>query len=154
MAGVLVGGDGAALSHRAAGDLWQLTGLRHPQAEVTVQRRRRSRQGIRFRENPLPWDEVATCSEIPVTTVARTLLDLAAVISRARLEQAIGIAEARRLADSPSLGDLIGRYPGRRGWPRSEPCSARAGWRAGSPAVSSRSPSWSSSTGLACRGPK
>jgi very-short-patch-repair endonuclease len=115
MAGVLAGGEGAALSHRAAGDLWQLTGLRRALADVTVPRRRRSRPGIHFREHPLPADEVTTCSGIPVTTVARTLLDLAAVVTRARLEQAIGIAEARQLADSPSLGDLIGRYPGRRG---------------------------------------
>ena len=115
MAGVLAGGAGAALSHRAAGDLWQLTRLRRPLADVTVPRRRRSRPGICFREHPLPADEVTERSGIPVTTVARTLLDLAAVVSRARLEQAISIAEARRLGDSPSLGDLIRRYPRRRG---------------------------------------
>jgi Transcriptional regulator, AbiEi antitoxin/Protein of unknown function (DUF559) len=115
MAAVLVGGEGAALSHRAAGDLWGLTGLRRPLADVTVPRRRRPRPGICFREHALPADEMTTRSRIPVTTVARTVLDLAAVVSRPRLEQAISIAEARRLADSPSLSDLIGRYPGRRG---------------------------------------
>ncbi|MGH2987789.1 MAG: type IV toxin-antitoxin system AbiEi family antitoxin domain-containing protein [Solirubrobacterales bacterium] len=115
MAGVLAGGEGAALSHGAGGDLWELTGLRRSLADVTVQRRRRSRPGICFREHPLPADEVTEHSGIPVTTVARTLLDLAAVVTRPRLEQAVSIAEARQLGDSPSLADLIVRYPARRG---------------------------------------
>lgn len=52
---------------------------------------------------------------IPVTTVARTLFDLAAVVDRHELERAIEQAEALRLADHTPLAALVARYPGRRG---------------------------------------
>ncbi len=52
---------------------------------------------------------------IPVTTVARTLLDVSAVESPSRLRKAIAVAEARLLGDTPSLAELVRRYPGRRG---------------------------------------
>ena len=115
MAAVLAGGDRAALSHASAGDHWALTGLRRPLAHVTVARRRRARPGIVVHQSVISEDEVTVHEGIRVTTVARTLLDLAACVSPPRLRQAIAIAEARRLADSPSLIDLFERYPGRRG---------------------------------------
>ena len=115
MAGVLLGGPDAVLSHRAAADHWGLTGLARPRAEVTAPRRRESRAGIRFHESSLPADERTVHEAIPVTTVARTLLDLAAVESPARLRQAIAVAEARAMADAPSLPELIERHRGRRG---------------------------------------
>ena len=52
---------------------------------------------------------------IPVTTVARTLLDLATVLRPTDLELAIEQAEALRLSDRPSLPDLLERYPRRQG---------------------------------------
>ncbi len=115
MAAVLAGGDRAALSHASAGDHWALTGLRRPLAHVTVARRRRARPGIVVHQSVISEDEVTVHEGIRVTTVARTLLDLAACVSPPRLRQAIAMAEARRLADSPSLIDLFERYPGRRG---------------------------------------
>jgi hypothetical protein len=63
----------------------------------------------------LPGDEMTTLDRIPVTTVPRTLLDLATVLRRRELERAINEAEVRQLADSLSLTDLIARYPRRRG---------------------------------------
>jgi hypothetical protein len=50
-----------------------------------------------------------------VTTVSRTLLDLASVLDRDRLAQAIQRAEARQLTDPVGLRALLERYPGRRG---------------------------------------
>ena len=47
--------------------------------------------------------------------MARTLLDLAAVLDRHRLAQAVGTAEKRVLTDSPSLPVLIERHRGARG---------------------------------------
>ncbi len=114
-AGVLAGGSGAVLSYRSAADLWELTGLSRPRADVTVAVRRAARAGIVFHRDTLADDEVTEHAGVPVTTVARTLLDLAAVVSRVRLKQAVNIAEHRALADSPSLPELIFRYPGRRG---------------------------------------
>ena len=52
---------------------------------------------------------------IPVTSVSRTLLDLAVVVTRRRLEQALNEAEVLGLSDSISLPDLLERYPRRRG---------------------------------------
>jgi very-short-patch-repair endonuclease len=67
------------------------------------------------REISLPADEITTRDGIPVTTVARTLLDLASVLDRQRLAHAVGEAEKRLLADSPSLPVLIERHRGARG---------------------------------------
>src|SRR5439155_14881227 len=52
---------------------------------------------------------------IPVTTVARTIFDLAAALPKHDVESAISQADYRRLTDLLSLGDLVARYPRRRG---------------------------------------
>jgi very-short-patch-repair endonuclease len=113
MAAVLAGGSGAALSHRAAAALWL---LHEPvRLEVTVAGAGRSRPGVRFHRSLLAEDEVTAVQGIPVTSVPRTLLDLAAVLPRHRVERAINEAEVRGLSDPLSLADLVDRYPGRRG---------------------------------------
>jgi hypothetical protein len=50
-----------------------------------------------------------------VTTVPRTLFDLAAVLPRAQVERAINEAEVQQLTDRLSLPDLVNRHPGRWG---------------------------------------
>jgi very-short-patch-repair endonuclease len=60
-------------------------------------------------------DEVTTRDGIPVTTAARALLDLAAVLAPARLARALHEAEHHRLADPVGLAALLDRHPGRRG---------------------------------------
>jgi very-short-patch-repair endonuclease len=50
-----------------------------------------------------------------VTTVPRTLLDLAAVHPRHQVARAINEAEVKRLADAVPLVALLARYPRRRG---------------------------------------
>ena len=52
---------------------------------------------------------------IPVTTVGRTLFDLAAVVSPGQAARAVKEAEVRRLRDSLSLADLLERHPRRPG---------------------------------------
>ncbi len=52
---------------------------------------------------------------IPVTTVPRTLLDLAAVASRPELASAFREAEAKRSVTPQSLAAALDRHPGRRG---------------------------------------
>ncbi len=114
IAGVLAGGPGAVLSHQAAAALWDL--LRFGGApHVTVAGRVGPREGLRVHCGRFQADEATVIDGIPTTTVARTLLDLAAVLPRDRLETAVAEAERRRLADQPSLPDLMVRYPGRRG---------------------------------------
>jgi hypothetical protein len=117
MAAVVAGGPGAVLSHRSAAALWGLTRWNGP-VEVTVARRRAARRGIRFHEGHVHADERSFEDRIPVTTVARTLLDLAAVEADERLEQAVQRAVARELTDRVGLPALLDRYPGRRGTAR------------------------------------
>jgi very-short-patch-repair endonuclease len=114
IAAVLAAGPGAVLSHLSAAALVGLGGAGGV-VDVTVRGRKGERQGIRFHRNALGPGETRTYDGIPVTTVARTLLDLASVLDRDRLEQAIGIAEARGLGDSPSLPELVERHPRRQG---------------------------------------
>lgn len=115
MAAVLAGGDGAVLSHRSAAALWGLLsdGGRWP--EITIRKPPRRRPAITIHSSSLPADEVGEQRGIPVTTVARTLLDLAADLDRHRLKQAIDKAEIRRLGDRAPLTALVERYSGRRG---------------------------------------
>lgn len=115
MASVLAAGHGAALSHRSAGALWRLWPSARSVIEVTASRRVRPSPGIQPHRASLPDDEVTTERRIRVTTVPRTLLDLAAVLPRHRVERAINEAEVRRLAGPLPLAALVARYPGRRG---------------------------------------
>jgi hypothetical protein len=107
--------DGAVLSHRAAAALW---GIRQSDlVEVTVPRGVRPRARIRIHETTLQPDETSTHEGIAVTTPARTLLDLAAILTPQQLERAANEAEVRRLASPTSLDALVARYPGRPGTP-------------------------------------
>jgi len=115
MAAVLAGGRGAALSYSAAGALWGIRPTAASLIEVTTPRARRPRRGIRFHRASLPPDEVTTVDGIPVTTVPRTLFDLAAVLRPRQLERALNEAEVLRLWDELSLMDLLRRYRRRRG---------------------------------------
>jgi very-short-patch-repair endonuclease len=65
----------------------------------------------------LEADEVVTMDGIPVTTVARTLLDLAVVLPPEQLERAVNEAEVQRLLRPLQLQRMLGRYPRRHGTP-------------------------------------
>jgi restriction endonuclease-like protein len=114
MAAVLAAGRGAALSHRSAASLWRVRPTTRPLIEVTVDRQL-SRRGIEAHRGELARDEVTTVLGIPVTTLPRTLLDLAAVLARRDVERAVEEAEVLRLSDALSLVDLVARHSGRRG---------------------------------------
>jgi very-short-patch-repair endonuclease len=60
-------------------------------------------------------DERAVVDGIPVTSVFRTVFDLAAVLDLRGLERAWHEAEVQDLRDRVSLPMLLERYPGRRG---------------------------------------
>jgi very-short-patch-repair endonuclease len=60
-------------------------------------------------------DEVTTLRRIPITTPARTLLDLAAQLSTRELEQAVAQAERRNLLTRDKALALLARYPRRPG---------------------------------------
>jgi very-short-patch-repair endonuclease len=98
MAAVLAAGEGAVLSHRSAGAAWGIFSS-SARSEVTVPQKRRPRRNIVFHPSVIPPDERTTHDGIPITTVPRTLLDLAATLDERQL----------------SLHDLLHRYPRRRG---------------------------------------
>jgi very-short-patch-repair endonuclease len=63
----------------------------------------------------LPADERTVEEGIPVTTVPRTIFDLAATEPVEVVKNMLRESEFRQLSDHLSLWDLIERYPGRRG---------------------------------------
>src|SRR3954463_3004616 len=79
--------------------------------KVTTARKAPSRDGIGVHRTCLPPDEITTHRGIPITTVPRTLFDLAAQVPERLLEQANNEAEVRRLWDELSLDSLLRRYP-------------------------------------------
>jgi len=82
---------------------------------VTVAHRSRSSKPIRRHISEVPEDERTIEEGIPVTTVPRTILDLAATEDGDMVENLLRESERLRLSDRLSLPDLIERYPGRRG---------------------------------------
>src|SRR4051794_7928508 len=112
MAAVLACGVGAVLGHRSAAALWGIRPTSRAAIEVTTPRRLRPRTGLLPRCAVLPGDEVTTLDGIPVTTPARTLFDLAGVLTRRPLERALDEAEVLRL-EGPA--ELLARHPGHRG---------------------------------------
>jgi hypothetical protein len=117
LAALLAAGPGAALSHRSAAAAWEL--LRDdasPPVELTSSRGagRRSRRLPVHRGRLGPAD-VIRLRGIPVTTVERTLLDLAEVVPRHVLDRAVDRTVQLRRYDAAALDDLMRRSPGRRG---------------------------------------
>ncbi len=114
LAAVLACGDGAALSHRSGAHLWELRSSSPARPEVSLNRAgRRSPHGLMLHQPQRPLGgEVTRRGGIPVTTVERTLADLAAVLSPKALERMIARAEAMRLLDVPRLLEAVARRSG------------------------------------------
>ena len=117
MAAVLAAGPGAVLSHRTAAALWELRPQRSGPIQVTAPGRRRGPRDIRLHRAELPDDEHTTRDGIPVTTPARTALDMATELAPRYLERLINAIDYQRLVDRTSLAALVRRYPRRAGTP-------------------------------------
>ncbi|MBA2256229.1 MAG: type IV toxin-antitoxin system AbiEi family antitoxin domain-containing protein [Thermoleophilaceae bacterium] len=117
MAAVLACGPGAILSHRDAAHLWGLRESRAATIDVTaVGRSRHKRRGLRVhRPRSLHPDDRTIRDGIPVTTLSRTLLDLAEVLNARQLERAVEDTERLRLFDLRAVDRLLARSHGRRG---------------------------------------
>jgi Transcriptional regulator, AbiEi antitoxin/Protein of unknown function (DUF559) len=118
LAAVLACGPGAVLSHGSAARLWELRQSNSAFVDVTVPSRagRVRRGGIRVhRSGRLAPEEVTARHGIPVTTVARTLLDLADVLDLQALRRAVAEAEYTNRFDPTSLIAVVENNPGRRG---------------------------------------
>ena len=110
MAAVLACGHDAVLSHRSAAAHWRLLPVSATAwTHVTIAGRRglRRRTGIVI-HRPATALEATVHDGIPVTTVARTLLDLAATVDRHTAEQAVATAERLGLS-TPGADVAAGR---------------------------------------------
>jgi very-short-patch-repair endonuclease len=110
LAAVVSCGPGAVLSHFAAAILWALLPERGPRIDVTVPTGggRRRRGALIVHRSALPDGDVTVRDGIPVTTPARTLIDLADVLPHRRLERAFDEAAFLRL-DPVGLRVIRGR---------------------------------------------
>jgi hypothetical protein len=112
IAAVLVAGPGAVLSHGAVAALWKLRpGAAAP--EVIAARSKSRRRGVRVHHAVLALSETTTHDGIAVTTAARTLIDLAAVVEPNDLRRALRQADYLKLATADDVAALI--RPGQRG---------------------------------------
>ncbi|MEQ9398318.1 MAG: DUF559 domain-containing protein [Longimicrobiales bacterium] len=124
MAAVLAGGPGAVLSHFSAAELWSLRPEAPPDppragtiVDITVPGADRGRRpGVRaHRAAALAPVERTEVEGVPVTTAARTLLDLAGEVGSGELERMVARARRAELTDRSEWPALLSRHRGRRG---------------------------------------
>ncbi|HET8673141.1 MAG TPA: hypothetical protein VFL87_05875 [Thermoleophilaceae bacterium] len=116
MAAVLAYGPRAYLSHWWAARHFGLLDYAPSLIDVVVIGNHRPQRGIRIhRAKPLHEREYATHQGIPITTVPRTLLDLAAVATKQQLRRATNEAARQHCLDKSAVAELIERHRGRAG---------------------------------------
>ncbi|MGA7396685.1 MAG: DUF559 domain-containing protein [Solirubrobacterales bacterium] len=119
-AGLLFAGPQSVLSHHSAALHWGLAGWLGP---VHVLRdfnrvlpgRKKDRWLVVHRTRFLPENEVARHAGFPVTSVERTLLDLAAKVDERKLESCLTAAERLRVFDLTRMEQVLERGPGWKG---------------------------------------
>jgi predicted transcriptional regulator of viral defense system len=114
MAAVIACGQGAVLSHLDAAALWRIYKGTGARVHVTVASSRRAAGLWVHRARRLHLDDVTVKKGIPVTTVARTLVDLTDVLGSDRILRAIREAEFLRLLDHQALNAAVKRTHGRK----------------------------------------
>ncbi|MDX6717610.1 MAG: hypothetical protein QOH30_4168 [Baekduia sp.] len=120
IAAVLACGDGAALGRRSAAVAWGLLGGDGRRFDVVAPGRSGGRVGCPKtidlrRTRRLAPEDVTELRGIPITTVGRTLVDLAGCVAPRVLQRAVHEAEVARLLDVDAVIATIERNPGRRG---------------------------------------
>lgn len=115
LAAVLACGEGAVLSGRAAGYLLGLLKGSAPVPEVTAPTERRLRGVDTIRSRILLPQDSSTWRGIPITTVARTLVDLAAVLTEAELARACHEAGVLHRTSPAQVDAVLARRPHSRG---------------------------------------
>jgi hypothetical protein len=114
MAAVLAARPSVA-SHLSAAYLWGLLRYRPETIHISAPTERRQRRGFRVHFAVLANADMTSVERIPVTSLARTQLDLAAMLSRPRLEGALERSEEQQLFDLRELEAVQDRYSGHPG---------------------------------------
>ncbi|MGH8935347.1 MAG: DUF559 domain-containing protein [Acidimicrobiia bacterium] len=111
---VQAAGDGSAVSHRAAADLYEL-GNFGKLVEMVTPRPRRCRKGAAIVHTSVRLEavDIALVDGLPATTPTRTLIDLGAVVHPARLEHAVDQALRDGLTSLSELRWRLARLRGR-----------------------------------------
>jgi predicted transcriptional regulator of viral defense system len=113
MAAILACGTGAILSHESAAWLWGLLPNCPTEPEVAVPWQGHRRSGIKTHHVAvLGADEHGRLERLPVTSLPRTLFDLAASHPQRTLERAIEKAERLGLLDLTGIDTLLRRRNG------------------------------------------
>jgi Transcriptional regulator, AbiEi antitoxin len=116
LAAVLACGPGALLSHWSAAWLWGLLPNQPVPIHVTTPIPRRARPGLRIhRSRTFAGEDGAVREAIPLTSVARTALDLAARIGPRGIDRLLQRGEELRLFDLPDFESVLARNRGHRG---------------------------------------
>jgi hypothetical protein len=113
MAAALWAGDGALLSHRAAGVLHGLDGVNADRLEVTASRRLRSGVVLAHFAPPFTVIDRDVVDGIPATSATRTLIDLAGTLDTDSLELALEDALRRGLTSRARMGYRLRELAGR-----------------------------------------
>jgi predicted transcriptional regulator of viral defense system len=114
MAAVLACGRSAVLSHLDAAALWRIYDGMGARVHVTVLSRRVVAGVWVHRARRLHPEDVTVRQEIPVTTAARTLVDLTDVLGRDRVLRALRETEFQSLLDLDALIAAVSRAHGRK----------------------------------------
>ena len=107
LAACMMSGAGAVVSHRSAAVLWGVSGFRPGPLDITVPPGRSGRNALAKVHRSVVTG--VRLDGIPVTRPARTIADLARVVSGDALEEAVDDALCRRLCrleDLPERGRL------------------------------------------------
>src|SRR3954468_6792761 len=100
-AGVFAGGRHAVLSHPPAAGIWEIRRSASGTVHITVPRSRPGSPGlVVHRVRSLHPDDVTSIHGIPVTSLARTLLDCAEVLPHRQVVRMIEEAERRQTSTS------------------------------------------------------
>jgi very-short-patch-repair endonuclease len=126
-AALLACDEGAVLSHLSAAILWELISEDRGDRliHVTASGWARPPGVVVHRTSRLPGSAVRIHKHLPVTSPARTLLDVAELLSQAELEWAVDEAITQRLVTVSELQRLARAARGRRGAPGLATAAAR-----------------------------
>src|SRR6476620_10153665 len=107
-AGVFAGGSGAALSHPPAAGLWEVRRSSSATVHITATRSREGSSGlVVHRVRSLHPEDVAEINGIPVTSLARTLLDNAEVLPLREIVRMLEQAERLQIFDLGAVERLL-----------------------------------------------
>jgi very-short-patch-repair endonuclease len=107
--GLLASGADSFVCRRSAAALWELEGVERGAVEIALPVGRKSRHPGTIRLHSTDPGDIVKHEGFPVTTVARTLLDLGSVVGPAVVERSVECALRRRLVSVPLLSDRAGR---------------------------------------------